>query len=164
MHAHACTMNCGDHHRIKPETAQNSWSLPARRGGQGFSSVINEPWKSTSQAATEQDRLRKAAFVSAARCRTMKRGGCTEFGSSARVLVMTVADTDVLIDFLAGAEPAAEWVRNRTGTRLPLTTVITRFELLSGVRQLTPGEFHSPTAGRGAALDWANEAADKAAK
>ncbi|MBZ5589024.1 MAG: type II toxin-antitoxin system VapC family toxin [Acidobacteriia bacterium] len=47
---------------------------------------------------------------------------------------MTVADTDVLIDFLAGAEPTA----GRVGQELEHgdlhTTVITRFELLAGAR------------------------------
>ncbi len=47
---------------------------------------------------------------------------------------MTVADTDVLIDFLAGAEPSA----GRVGQELEhgdlRTTVITCFELLAGAR------------------------------
>lgn len=47
---------------------------------------------------------------------------------------MIVADTDVLIDFLSGAEPAA----GRVGLELENghlhTTVITRFELFAGAR------------------------------
>lgn len=47
---------------------------------------------------------------------------------------MTVADTDVLIDFLADREPASRWVAGELeGGRL-WTTVITRFELLCGAR------------------------------
>lgn len=47
---------------------------------------------------------------------------------------MTVADTDVLIDFLAGIEPAATRVSNDIETGSLLTTAISRFELLSGAR------------------------------
>lgn len=47
---------------------------------------------------------------------------------------MIVADTGVLIDFIAGREPAAERVsRELEGGNL-WTTVITRFEMLSGAR------------------------------
>ena len=47
---------------------------------------------------------------------------------------MTLADTDVLIDFLAGREPAAERVTRELESANLWTTVITRFELLSGAR------------------------------
>ncbi len=47
---------------------------------------------------------------------------------------MIVADTDVLIDFLAGREPAAERVGKELQKNNLATTVITRFELLSGAR------------------------------
>ncbi len=52
---------------------------------------------------------------------------------------MNVVDTDILIDFLRGRDPGAEWVEQalRTGPGLA-TTVVTRFELLAGVR--TPQE------------------------
>ena len=47
---------------------------------------------------------------------------------------MTLADTDVLIDFLAGQEPAAERVARELESGALWTTVITRFEMLSGAR------------------------------
>lgn len=47
---------------------------------------------------------------------------------------MTVADTDVLIDFLAGTDPAAAQVADEIDRGSLCTTAITRFELLSGVR------------------------------
>jgi tRNA(fMet)-specific endonuclease VapC len=47
---------------------------------------------------------------------------------------MIVADTDVLIDFLAGREPAAGRVTRELESGNLWTTVITRFEMLSGAR------------------------------
>jgi predicted nucleic acid-binding protein len=49
-------------------------------------------------------------------------------------MAMIVADTDVLIDFLAGAEPASGCVERELEHGRLLTTVITRFELLAGAR------------------------------
>jgi tRNA(fMet)-specific endonuclease VapC len=50
---------------------------------------------------------------------------------------MTIADTDVLIDFLAGRDPAAERVAIELETDTFGTTAITRFELLAGARDRT---------------------------
>jgi len=47
---------------------------------------------------------------------------------------MMVADTDVLIDFLQGAEPAARRIGLELEHQGLATTVITRFELLAGAR------------------------------
>ena len=47
---------------------------------------------------------------------------------------MTVADTDVLIDFLAGREPAFTRVQREVATGGLLTTSINRFELLTGAK------------------------------
>jgi tRNA(fMet)-specific endonuclease VapC len=47
---------------------------------------------------------------------------------------MILADTDVLIDFLGGREPAAGRVTREIESGNLWTTVITRFELLSGAR------------------------------
>jgi tRNA(fMet)-specific endonuclease VapC len=47
---------------------------------------------------------------------------------------MTVADTDVLIDFLAGVDPSAGEVAFELERGSLQTTAITRFELLSGAR------------------------------
>lgn len=47
---------------------------------------------------------------------------------------MIVADTDVLIDFLADRGPAAERVAREIADGALATTVINRFELLSGAR------------------------------
>lgn len=45
---------------------------------------------------------------------------------------MIVADTDVLIDYLGGVEPAASRVEQELRTRSFATTAITAFELLAG--------------------------------
>jgi predicted nucleic acid-binding protein len=45
---------------------------------------------------------------------------------------MIITDTDVLIDFLSASEPAAGRVRQELQNGNLATTVITRFELLSG--------------------------------
>ena len=47
---------------------------------------------------------------------------------------MKVADTDVLSDFLRGAEPAASRVAEALEAGAALATTITRFELLAGAR------------------------------
>jgi tRNA(fMet)-specific endonuclease VapC len=47
---------------------------------------------------------------------------------------MMVADTDVLIDFLQGAEPAARRIGRELEHQALVTTVITRLELLAGAR------------------------------
>jgi len=47
---------------------------------------------------------------------------------------MTVADTDVLIDFLAGAEPSSAYVAQELERGSLLTTAVSRFDLLSGAR------------------------------
>lgn len=50
---------------------------------------------------------------------------------------MIVADTDVLIDFLAGREPAAGRVAIELESSTFGTTAVTRFELLAGARDRT---------------------------
>jgi tRNA(fMet)-specific endonuclease VapC len=45
-----------------------------------------------------------------------------------------VADSDVLIDFLAGREPAARRVEIELASRAFATTAVSRFELLAGAR------------------------------
>ena len=47
---------------------------------------------------------------------------------------MIVADTDVLIDFLAGSEPMASRIALELGHADLHTTAITRFELVAGAR------------------------------
>jgi len=47
---------------------------------------------------------------------------------------MIVADTDVLIDYLAGTQPAADQVRAYAESDSLQTSAITCFELLSGAR------------------------------
>jgi tRNA(fMet)-specific endonuclease VapC len=47
---------------------------------------------------------------------------------------MTVADTDVLIDYLSGEGPAADRVGREIEKGRLWTTVITRYELLAGAR------------------------------
>jgi tRNA(fMet)-specific endonuclease VapC len=50
---------------------------------------------------------------------------------------LIIADTDVLIDFLAGREPAASRVALELDARTFGTTAVTRFELLAGARDRT---------------------------
>ena len=50
---------------------------------------------------------------------------------------MIVADTDVLIDFLAGREPSAGRVAVELASPSFCTTAVTRFELLAGARDST---------------------------
>lgn len=53
---------------------------------------------------------------------------------------MIVADTDVLIDFLSGHEPVASVVASAIAAEEEMaTTVVSRFELLSGVRTAKQG-------------------------
>jgi predicted nucleic acid-binding protein len=77
---------------------------------------------------------------------------------------MTVADTDVLIDFLAGSEPAAEWVAIELERGSLLTTVISRFELLSGARNSRQEHSIRQLLAAVPALGLGDEAADKAAE
>ena len=50
---------------------------------------------------------------------------------------MIVADSDVLIDFLAGRDPAAGRVEIELESRSFATTAVSRFELLAGARDKT---------------------------
>jgi predicted nucleic acid-binding protein len=51
-------------------------------------------------------------------------------------VAVIVADTDVLIDFLSGHEPAASRVASEIAEEAGLvTTVVSRFELLAGARR-----------------------------
>jgi tRNA(fMet)-specific endonuclease VapC len=50
---------------------------------------------------------------------------------------LIIADTDVLIDFLAGRDPAAERVAAELRSDDFATTAVTRFELLAGARDRT---------------------------
>lgn len=49
-------------------------------------------------------------------------------------VALTVADTDVLIDYLRGRSPAADRIAAELDRDSLYTTVITRFELLAGAR------------------------------
>ena len=51
-------------------------------------------------------------------------------------MAMIVADTDVLIDFLAGRNPSADRVAAELERGGLATTVMSRFELLSGARNV----------------------------
>ena len=53
---------------------------------------------------------------------------------------MIIADTDVLIDFLAGKDPGASRVQEELLDGALYTTVITRFELLSGSKNTKQNE------------------------
>jgi tRNA(fMet)-specific endonuclease VapC len=51
-----------------------------------------------------------------------------------------IADTDVLIDYLAGAQPTADQVRGYAESDALQTSAITCFELLSGAREGKRGD------------------------
>jgi tRNA(fMet)-specific endonuclease VapC len=122
---------------LKDESRAKLLAIAARRGEKGFSRLIDE--------AVEQ-------YVPArrgGRRRTATRGPCAarvpqdpRFGSAARVsqraagvvAMSIIADTDVLIDFLAGCEPAASRVALELETGALRTTAVTRFELLAGAK------------------------------
>jgi tRNA(fMet)-specific endonuclease VapC len=53
---------------------------------------------------------------------------------------LILADTDVLIDYLIGLQPAQDQVRNYIQSDTLQTTAITCFELLSGAREGRRGE------------------------
>ena len=76
---------------------------------------------------------------------------------------MTVADTDVLIDFMRGRGELAGIVADELQRGTLQTTVVTRFELLAGAR--TPGQLESLQQLLGAvpALSLDSAAADRAA-
>ncbi len=53
---------------------------------------------------------------------------------------MILADTDVLIDYLKGIQPAAERIRSYAASQSLRTSAVNCFELLSGADQGKPGE------------------------
>ncbi len=52
-------------------------------------------------------------------------------------MALLIADTDVLIDFLAGHNPVADRIAAHLEEGTLCTTVVTRFELMSGARTPT---------------------------
>lgn len=76
---------------------------------------------------------------------------------------MIVADTDVLIDFLAGAEPAAARVAEELERGFLWTTAVSRFELLSGVRNARQEAAVKKLLAAVSTLPLDEEAADRAA-
>lgn len=78
---------------------------------------------------------------------------------------MIVADTDVLIDFLSGHEPAASLVAAAIAAEEGLaTTVVSRFELLSGVRTSRQGRAIGTLLEALSTLALDSPAADRAAR
>ena len=71
--------------------------------------------------------------------RRSRRVGRDDSGT-ARELAMILADTDVLIDFLAGSEPVALRMASYIEQDQLGTTAITAFELLSGARNGNRGD------------------------
>lgn len=77
---------------------------------------------------------------------------------------MIVADTDVLIDFLAGQEPVASRVALELESGALHTTAVSRFELMSGARtERQRAIIHRLLEALGT-LPLASEAADRAAQ
>lgn len=78
---------------------------------------------------------------------------------------MIVADTDVLIDFLSGHEPVASLVASAIAAEEGLaTTVVSRFELLCGVRTAKQGHAVGRLLESLSTLALAAPAADRAAR
>jgi tRNA(fMet)-specific endonuclease VapC len=76
-----------------------------------------------------------------------------------------VADTDVLIDFLSGHEPVASVVASAIATEEGMaTTVVSRFELLSGVRSARQGRAVGSLLEALSTLALDSSAADRAAR
>jgi len=75
-----------------------------------------------------------------------------------------IADTDVLIDFLANHEPAADRVAAELNTGSMATTVVTRFELLVGARDGKKGQSIRKLLDAIIALPLDSLAADRAAE
>lgn len=76
---------------------------------------------------------------------------------------MIIADTDVLIDALAGVEPAVSTVARAIRQRRLATTSITRFELLAGARTPTVRDRVVRLLRAVPPLDYDGPAADRAA-
>ncbi len=78
---------------------------------------------------------------------------------------MIVADTDVLIDFLSGQEPGASAVASAIADEEGLaTTVVSRFELLAGVRTAKQERAVRKVLEALSTLDLDSRAADRAAR
>lgn len=75
-----------------------------------------------------------------------------------------IADTDVLIDFLAGAEPAATRIALELETGALRTTAVTRFELLAGARSAKQASAIRHLLEAVPALPLDEDAADRAAE
>lgn len=78
-------------------------------------------------------------------------------------MALIVADTDVLIDFLAGREAAGSQVERALGAGELRTTVVSRFELLSGARTARQLRTIGRLLAQLSALPLDNAAADEAA-
>jgi tRNA(fMet)-specific endonuclease VapC len=76
---------------------------------------------------------------------------------------LIVADSDVLIDFLAGRDPAAARVEIELGTDTFGTTAVSRFELLAGARDRVAEGIVSRLLDTLPTLPLDREAADRAA-
>ncbi len=76
---------------------------------------------------------------------------------------MILADTDVLIDFLAGVQPVCGQVAGYIETAALLTTAVTAFELLSGAREGSRGDAVRKLVGDLPALSLDRSAATRAA-
>jgi tRNA(fMet)-specific endonuclease VapC len=76
---------------------------------------------------------------------------------------VTIADTDVLIDYLAGGAKLAPAVASELERGWLLTTVVTRFELLAGARTAKEQETVRKLLAAVPALSLDSAAADRAA-
>lgn len=76
---------------------------------------------------------------------------------------MIVADSDVLIDFLAGRDPAAARVAIELESHAFATTAVSRFELLAGARDKTAEAIVRRLLDALATLPLDRESADRAA-
>ena len=118
---------------LKSEHRSALLALAARRGEKGFSSVIEEAIESYLAGEAEREGRRQtllslAGSLSGAGGRGVARG-CP---GAAGELALILADTDVLIDYLAGVQPVTAEIAGYAANERLQTTAITCFELLSG--------------------------------
>lgn len=150
---------------LKPEHRAKLLEPAARRGEKGFSG--GRRWSARVVHPGSRGERRSAPPGTASDgdlAGEGRRAAAPGDYGIARVLAMTVADAGVLIDFLAGAEPAASCVAHELIRGSLLTTAVSRFELLSGVRSARQEKSIRELLAAIPTLTLDEEAADRAAK
>ena len=125
---------------IKPEHRSALLALAARRGYKGFSAVLEkaiEIYLANEASGETQEHF----FVTGRNTANARgRGTTQDYGGSPRELALILADTDVLIDYLAGVQPVTSQIAGYAAAGRLQTTAITCFELLSGAGEGKRGD------------------------